>query len=575
MSALPEEPSEQQQRHDVIARSIHEIDHAVSEAKARMAVAASERLGLGERARFAFETSLSTIERGAHESRGGPVPAEVDERAPQSQPAMEAVRQEAEEDDDDPPATNVASSPAAFAGTSLGRRALGWVRIAAIVVAVAPLIIAGSGFVVARIDTVSQLLWGARATDRLAEGRADAEVVVAAADPGNSAAGTDKTAAPAAPTAGRESGVTAADLQSFAAAFTPSENTVAEAASDDGARSPVGPAPGPSPMAPSLAAALTAAGLPHLIPAAVQPSATAAGTQQTPATSPPAAAPAANPEVGLAAPLAQSLGTPAAAPQAAATAGQPAQRAEEIARAEPSDGTMVQAASPLRSASPPAKAHIDRGQVLAGKGDVDGALAEFGQAIRVDPKNAQAFGLRALAYASRNERDKAINDWTSAITLAAVDPGRLTSLDLFVAYRNRAVLYEGKQLFAREIADLTHMLDSYWKDPELADALERAWGGAGAKTFLGSIYKLRAGAYARTALPEKAIEDLSVAVTLDRDHAAAAYADRARIELKLGRRERAATDLRTALRLDPGLAEAKEALARIDAETVRRPPDQP
>lgn len=595
MSAVPEEPSEQQQRHDVIAQSIHEIDHAVSEAKARMAVAASERLGLGERARFTFESSLSNIERGAHESRGIQLPEETDAPALPPPPAPEALTREVEEGDGDPPAAKVAPRGVRSGRGSLRRAALGWVRIAALVVAVAPLIVAGPIFLVARVDAISQLLWGVSATDRPAEGTADAGVVASGPDGppavADRPAATDKAIATSTPVVGREpsSAGVAADLQSFAAAFTPAENSAGEMASDGG-RSSVGPPPESNPtVAPSLTAVLTAAGMPHLLPAAVQPSSTmAVSPQQAPATpvtgpvgDPPRAAQptAANSEMGLAVPLMQPgfvapAAVPNGGPQATTTAEQPAQRGEELARTEPSD-TTIQAGPPSRPASSPAKAHIDRGQSLASKGDVDGALAEFGQAIRLDPKNAQAFGLRALAYASRNERDKAINDWTSAIAMATVDPGRLTNLDLFVAYRNRAVLYESKQLFAREIADLTHMVDSYWKDPELVDALERAWGGVAAKSFVGSVYKLRARAYARTALAEKAIEDLSVAIALDRDHAADAYADRARIEQKLGRRERAATDFRAALRLDPAMAEAKEALARLEVENTRRALEQP
>ena len=86
--------------------------------------------------------------------------------------------------------------------------------------------------------------------------------------------------------------------------------------------------------------------------------------------------------------------------------------------------------------------------------------------------------------------------------------------------------------------------------------------------LLASMYRLRGNTYARIGHAEKAIEDLSLAIALDRDHAANALNDRARIEQKLGRREGAIDDIRAALRLDPGMTEAKKALARIEAEPV-------
>lgn len=254
---------------------------------------------------------------------------------------------------------------------------------------------------------------------------------------------------------------------------------------------------------------------------------------------------------------------------------EPAGRGQDVVRTASINGAVTALSEPPRADSSAARAHVGRGQALAKKGDLDGALAEFGEAIRLDPKNAQLFKLRALAYAYHNDNDKAIIDWTSAIGLASVGPGRLSNVELFLAYRNRAVLYDVEELFAREIADLTKMIDTYWKDPELADALEKAWGGASTRVFLGSIYRLRAKAYARIAPADKAIEDLSSAITLDRDHAADAYNDRAEIEQKLGWRERAVDDFRAALRLDPNMADAKQALVRLETEAAKRPPGQP
>lgn len=198
------------------------------------------------------------------------------------------------------------------------------------------------------------------------------------------------------------------------------------------------------------------------------------------------------------------------------------------------------------------------------------ALAALGQAIRRDSRTAEAFKQRALAYASRQDADKAIESWTKAIELATAKSGRMSDLDLFMAYGSRAALYDGKHQFTREIADLTQMLESYRLKPEVAEALDEAWGAASTRQLLSSIYKQRAKASVLLALYDKATEDLGLAIELDRSRAADAYSERARIAQKLGQRGRALSDWRAALRLDPGLKEAKENLGRLEGEAGPR-----
>ena len=216
------------------------------------------------------------------------------------------------------------------------------------------------------------------------------------------------------------------------------------------------------------------------------------------------------------------------------------------------------------------RAYFDRSQALAKKGDLEGAIADLSEAIRLDPKDAAAFRLRALAYVYRNDNDRAIADLTSAIGLSNTVPGRLSPVEVFLAYRSRAVLYDVKGLFGREIVDLTQMIDAYWKNPDLSESLGKAWGGGSTKVFLGSIYKLRAQAYSRVTLFDKALQDLSIAIEFDPDHAAGAYNERAQVEQKLGKRDQAISDYRSALKLDPNMKEPKEALARIGDNPVKR-----
>lgn len=51
------------------------------------------------------------------------------------------------------------------------------------------------------------------------------------------------------------------------------------------------------------------------------------------------------------------------------------------------------------------------------KGDYDRAIADFDEAIRLDPKYAHAYENRAKAYASKGDYDRANTDRNEAIRL--------------------------------------------------------------------------------------------------------------------------------------------------------------
>ena len=54
---------------------------------------------------------------------------------------------------------------------------------------------------------------------------------------------------------------------------------------------------------------------------------------------------------------------------------------------------------------------------LRRKGDYDKAIADYSEAIRIDPQNARAYYGRAYACGKKREFDKAIADYTEAIRL--------------------------------------------------------------------------------------------------------------------------------------------------------------
>ena len=82
-----------------------------------------------------------------------------------------------------------------------------------------------------------------------------------------------------------------------------------------------------------------------------------------------------------------------------------------------------------------ASLYIGRGADQAGKKNLDGAIADFTEAIKLDPNRAVAFSNRGAVLRQKGERDKALEDLDQAIKL---DP-KYDS-----AYNNRGLLYVGQ-----------------------------------------------------------------------------------------------------------------------------------
>jgi tetratricopeptide (TPR) repeat protein len=87
---------------------------------------------------------------------------------------------------------------------------------------------------------------------------------------------------------------------------------------------------------------------------------------------------------------------------------------------------------------------VDRGKEYAKKGQYDKAIREFSEAIRLDPKNADAYHQRGLAYDQQKEYDKAISDFTEAFRLEAGESDHLLA---------RGAVYEHKKDYANAVSD--------------------------------------------------------------------------------------------------------------------------
>jgi len=137
-----------------------------------------------------------------------------------------------------------------------------------------------------------------------------------------------------------------------------------------------------------------------------------------------------------------------------------------------------------------ASAMINRGEAYNAKDDYDHAIADFGEAIRLDPKYGAAYGGRGNAYYGKNEYDHAIVDYDAAIRLDPKDVG---------AFTNRGQTYYAKGDFTRAIASVSAALAL---DPKAAGA-----------------YSLRGCGHVKTGLLAKAEADFKQAADLSRDTA--------------------------------------------------------
>jgi tetratricopeptide (TPR) repeat protein len=91
-----------------------------------------------------------------------------------------------------------------------------------------------------------------------------------------------------------------------------------------------------------------------------------------------------------------------------------------------------------------AYAYNNRGYAWNGKKEYDRAIADYDQAIRLDPKYAKAYSNRGYAWSSKQEYDRAIADFSQAIRLDA---------NLADAYHGRGEAWENKGEYNKTIAD--------------------------------------------------------------------------------------------------------------------------
>jgi tetratricopeptide (TPR) repeat protein len=209
--------------------------------------------------------------------------------------------------------------------------------------------------------------------------------------------------------------------------------------------------------------------------------------------------------------------------------------------------------------------YTERGQALFKLGETDRAITDYSAALKKDANFGPALRGRAMANLYRGSTELAFTDLSKAIQIAEIDPARLPALELFYARRSRANIFGTKAKPEGEVADCTALIDSYKRDKALKAALIEVYQPDGASNLVATIYRQRANAYIRLGKPELARDDLTSAVLLSSDRGFSALLDRARLNEAMGQREQAIADLQAALGLRPSSEEARIALRRISS----------
>ncbi len=187
--------------------------------------------------------------------------------------------------------------------------------------------------------------------------------------------------------------------------------------------------------------------------------------------------------------------------------------------------------SPIRRAE--SKKKVRNAEAASGHGELDRAIAECGAAIRIDPRNAEAYYLRGITFQAMGRMDQALIDLDQAIQLAPRDAAMIAARgEIRLALKDHSAA----------LNDLDTAIRLGYRD--------------------ANVYLNRASVRIARGEADAAMADLDEAIARD-PRSAAAYGLRAEVWTARRRYDRTLADLEEAIRLDPlGRAWHRE-LARL------------
>ena len=171
--------------------------------------------------------------------------------------------------------------------------------------------------------------------------------------------------------------------------------------------------------------------------------------------------------------------------------------------------------------------HNDRGWAHYGMGNLDRAIADYTEAIRINPKVAATFTNRGIAWHDRRDYDRALADTNEAIRL---DPS------FYFARSIRGLVWHAKGDFNNAIADYAEAIRLDPKD--YGARMNRCWTRAAFNRDL-----------------EQALVDCNEGLRLEPDQPDV-LETRAFVYFRMSRMAEAIADYERALKLDPRLPRA-------------------
>ncbi len=192
-----------------------------------------------------------------------------------------------------------------------------------------------------------------------------------------------------------------------------------------------------------------------------------------------------------------------------------------------------------------ADAYLQRARTYLALGDPYQAGADADRALALAPANPAVHHVRTLAALNKKNLDKALEALTEAIRLDPQNAQWLT---------DRGVVFYQKKDLDSAIADYTRAI-------ALDNRLAKAWYNRGIAHFARNVKdKVYVAGYRGAAAgSDPALTDLDQAVALDPLHAGARF-NRGMVYLQRGALEAAAADFEATLRLDPADAAAQQYL---------------
>ena len=188
-----------------------------------------------------------------------------------------------------------------------------------------------------------------------------------------------------------------------------------------------------------------------------------------------------------------------------------------------------------------ASAYINRGVVYAHLGKPDLALKDYDRAILLDPNNGLAVFQRGITYYDMGDLDRAVADFTKVIEI---------SPDFAEAYSNRGLVYSDQGYYDRAIADFDKTIKL---SPRMVE--------------ISFTYFNRGHTYYQKGDYKSAMPDLDTAISLNPNYARP-YLLRGVIFAELEERDKAISDLQTAI--DLGLIPNEEQQARFWLDKLRK-----